>query len=56
MEKKIKQLFNQDILRQAAERYGIREDPMIELNEFQNFVYSSWAGAYHTSERNISES
>lgn len=40
MDKNIKQLFNQGILRQAAERYGIREDSMIELNGFQNFVYS----------------
>jgi Ser/Thr protein kinase RdoA (MazF antagonist) len=44
MEKKIKQLFNQDIWRQAAERYGIRQDSMIELNGFQNFVYSGLVG------------
>ncbi|WP_169090788.1 phosphotransferase enzyme family protein [Paenibacillus sp. PL91] len=44
MDKNIKQLFNQDILRQAAERYGIREDSMIELNGFQNFVYSGLVG------------
>lgn len=44
MDKKIKQLFNQDILRKAAERYGIREDSMIELNGFQNFVYSGLVG------------
>ncbi|MBD2869103.1 phosphotransferase enzyme family protein [Paenibacillus arenilitoris] len=44
MDKKIKQLFTQDILRQAAERYGIREDSLNELNGFQNFVYSGMAG------------
>jgi Ser/Thr protein kinase RdoA (MazF antagonist) len=44
MDKKIKQLFNQDVLRQAAERYGIREDSMIDLNGFQNFVYSGMVG------------
>lgn len=44
MDKKIKQLFNKDILRQAAEHYGIREDSMIELNGFQNFVYSGVVG------------
>lgn len=44
MEKNIKQLFNQDILRQAAERYGIREDSMSELDGFQNFVYSGLVG------------
>jgi Ser/Thr protein kinase RdoA (MazF antagonist) len=44
MDNKIKQLFTQDILRQAAERYGIREDSMIELNGFQNFVYSGLVG------------
>lgn len=44
MDKNIKQLFNQDILRQAAERYGIRECSMIELNGFQNFVYSGLFG------------
>ena len=43
MDKKIKQLFNQDILRQAAEHYGNREDSMIKLNGFQNFVYSGVA-------------
>ncbi|MFD0673063.1 phosphotransferase enzyme family protein [Cohnella sp. GCM10027633] len=39
MNKNIKQLFNQDILKQAADRFGIREDTLIELNGFQNFVY-----------------
>ncbi|MBA2938897.1 phosphotransferase [Paenibacillus sp. CGMCC 1.16610] len=44
MDKNIKQLFNQDILRQAAECYGIREDSIIELNGFQNFVFSGLVG------------
>ncbi|WP_019419127.1 phosphotransferase enzyme family protein [Paenibacillus sp. OSY-SE] len=44
MDKRIKQLFTQDILRQAAEHYGIHEDSMIELNGFQNFVYSGLVG------------
>lgn len=44
MEKKIKQLFTQDILSQAAERYGIHKDSMNELNGFQNFVYSGMNG------------
>lgn len=44
MDKGVKKLFTQDILRQAAERYGMREDSMIELNGFQNFVYSGIAG------------
>ncbi|WP_191804651.1 phosphotransferase enzyme family protein [Paenibacillus gallinarum] len=44
MDKKIKQLFKQDILKQAAEQYGVREDSLIKLNGFQNFVYSGVAG------------
>ncbi|MEF2969318.1 phosphotransferase [Paenibacillus sp. M1] len=41
---KIKQLFNHDILKQAAELYGICKNSMIELNGFQNFVYSGIVG------------
>lgn len=44
MDKKIKQLFTQDILRQSAQCFGIREDSIIELNGFQNFVYSGVIG------------
>jgi Ser/Thr protein kinase RdoA (MazF antagonist) len=44
MNKNIKQLFNQDILKQAAERFGIRKDSLIELNGFQNFVYGGLVG------------
>lgn len=44
MNKKIMRLYNQDILKQAAERYGICKDTILDLNGFQNFVYSGMAG------------
>lgn len=44
MDKKIKLLYTQDILRQSAQCFGIREDSIFELNGFQNFVYSGVVG------------
>lgn len=44
MDKTIKRLFTSDILRESAQCYGIREDPILELNGFQNFVYSGILG------------
>lgn len=40
MDKKIKLLFTKDILKESAQCFGIRENSIIELNGFQNFVYS----------------
>ena len=44
MDKKIKLLYTQDILRQSAQCFGIRVDSILELNGFQNFVYSGVVG------------
>lgn len=39
MEKEIRALFNDDILRQAAALYGFDKNDMSDLHGFQNFVY-----------------
>ncbi|APO43084.1 hypothetical protein BS614_02725 [Paenibacillus xylanexedens] len=44
MDKKIKLLFTKDILKESAQCFGIRENSIIELNGFQNFVYSGVVG------------
>lgn len=44
VDKKLKQLFNSEVLSEAAERFGIRPDTLRELNGFQNFVYAGIAG------------